>query len=798
MIVIKKRHFINCLAMVLLLAGFVQAQAGPVVFWQPDSTAPGNVVLLAGGGLAKAQTARVWRLDDAQAMPDGAGREPATPAYTKAQPILQASEQSVKFIMPPDFQPGVFAAQVNGGGEQTKAAVLNRPEIWFLQPVKLQPGLHESQAAPGAQVQIIGKDFLLPGDKGTPRVALRKEGGGAWIEIPVSSPERFSLLGQLPSSFAEGHYELWVSNGFGGAVGWGGPLAVEITKAERWPDKVFDVKKDFGARGDDVTDDTGAIQRALAEARRNGGGIVYFPWGIYRLSQTLVIPPRTMLRGESRDASVLMWPVDEPKALTDFTQAAVFGQAPYAMEDLSLIARKVNFLVQDTSFPQGLPPELKPRPGQAPARDVFLRRLNLQHWLMAGHPDHNALLWNTDPKTASKYNGDGASTLGISGVTNFELSDCQSQGGQLRIRDIHNARETGNLFGNEMGYCWAEMGGGAHYVVSQGNEIRASSSWGFGTTAMKYLYSAHNKSYNFVRGEREAMTLDISSLPTFGPAPHNLAWFGRPAKIEGLSLTLTGIKAQPGQFVGMTVTILNGPGKGQFREITANTPTVFTVDRPWDVMPDETSTIGVWALMRHMIVYKCEGYDCSAFAQLWGNFYDYIIDSCHTERNQGIWGQSGWFIQFRSNDCWYANTYHPGIGPGGGQNPEKTMPFSFVGMIGDSLRVTKFGSDQYGRKLVMVDDVAGEKVPTVFGAIIRGNSLKYNQRIACPPSFQARPQGGKDEARMFDLVVDGNTIEHSPVGIQIGPKARGVLLNDNHFLDVAEPYALSRPENVKK
>lgn len=340
------------------------------------------------------------------------------------------------------------------------------------------------------------------------------------------------------------------------------------------------------------------------------------------------------------------------------------------------------------------------------------------------------------------------------------------------------------------------MGGGAHYTVSQGNEIRAAASWGYGNIGIQYVYSAHNKSYNFVRGEREAMPLDISALPTFGPAGANVVWLGKPDKVDGLSLTLSGIKARPGEFAGMAVMILDGPGKGQYRLITGNTPTVFTVDRPWDVAPDARSTIGLWALMRHMIVYKSEGYDTSAFSQLYGSFYDYIIDGCHVERNQGIWGQSGWYVQFRNNDCWYANTYHRGIGPAGAANPEKTSPFSFVGMTSGILRVTKFGSAQYGRKLVMVDDVAGEKVPGVFGTIIKGNCLKYNQRVAFPPNVQPTPKG-KGDVRMVDVVVDGNTIEHSPIGVQIGPETAGALLSGNRFIDVTQPYAIAKPEGTQ-
>jgi len=756
--------------------------AGPVVFWQPDSIAPGNAVLLYGGGLSSVKQATVWRLPDDRSFP-GQAQEPAASMRAEA---LQSSEESVKFVLPAKLQPGIFGVRVMSGAESSKVLFLNRPELWFLQPTTLQPGLNENQAAPGTEVQVIGKDFLLTDGRGTPRLALRRTGSQRWIEIKPSKSERFALTAQLPNTLAEGAYELWAQNGFGGAAGWGGPLSIEIRKPVAWPTKVFDVKKDFGAMGDDVTDDTSAIERALAAAHSNGGGIVYLPWGLYRLSKNIVIPPNTTLRGEHRDATVLMWPVDEPKSATEFTQAAIFGQAPFAIEDLSVIARKVNFLIEETGYGQGIPANLR-RATNDPPHDVFLRRVNLQHWIVAGRGKGETL--------GNLYGIDGVNTLGINGVTNFEMTGLQSQGGSMHIRNIRNARETGNHFANEMGYAWIEMGGGAHYVVSENNEIRASSSWGYGNLGMKYVYSAHNKTYNFVRGEREAMTLDISALPTARPGK-NIAWFGKPTKVDGVNFGIDGIKAQPNEFAGLYLMVLNGPGKGQFREIRSNTANLFTVDRAWDVQPNERSTIGLWTVMQHMIVYQSEGYDCSAFAQLWGSYYDYIVDSNHVERNQGLWGQNGWFIQFRYNDIRYANTYHPGIGPGGGPTPEKTMPFSFVGLTGGGLRVTKFGSSQYDRQTVMVDDVAGEKVPGTLGVIIKGNTLRFNQRISFPPMAQATRKSSGN-VQMFDLVIDGNTVEHSPIGIQVGPETKGVLLNGNKFKDVAMPLALSAPEQVK-
>lgn len=777
----------------LLLAAGISVQSAPVVFWSPDSVEPGNVVLLYGGGLADAQKISVGRL------PDGVTEHPGEPIRTllathDATPI-QPCDNSLKFELPTNLAPGIFDASVQAPGGASHAVVLNLPELWFLQPVKLAPGLSTNQAPSGAAVQVIGKNFLLPGNLGSPRAEL-KSADGNWISLVLTNAERFSLQAQLPPNLAEGRYELWIHNGFGGASGWGGPLAVEIKTPDAWPEKVFNVKE-FGAKGDGVANDTVALRAALDAAKQNGGGIVYLPWGTYRLTNYFVIPERTVLRGVGRDATVLQWPVDEPKTRAEFSQSAAYGVARYAVEDLTLIARKVDTLFTDLSD-RNVPNELKSlKP--AVSRDVFFRRVNFQHWLGCSHPDRNLELWNVTTNAhgkamPSQFDGDHATLVRIGAMENFEFSDCLVQGGQTHFKNLRNARETGNYFANGMGYSYVELGGGAHQMICESNEIHGSSSWGYGAIAMKQVYSAYNRSYNFVRGEREAMTLDISALPT-PVTQSNIAWFGLPTQVDGQNLTLARIKAHPGEFVGLAVMILDGPGAGQYRVITANTPTEFTVDRPWDVPPTTESTVGLWSLMRHMIVYKCEGYDCSAFSQLYGSFYDFTIDSCRVERNQGLWGQSGWFVHFCYNDVEFANSYHQGIGPHG-NNPEGNLPFSFVGLTDGNLRITKFGSSQYGKKLVFVNDVAPHPVPGGRGAIVKGNLLRYNQRVAFPPSAEVKPRDD-GKVRFVDVIVDSNRIEHSSGGVQVGPAVQRFVVANNHFEDVAEPHLIAKPEEVQ-
>ena len=77
----------------------------------------------------------------------------------------------------------------------------------------------------------------------------------------------------------------------------------------------FAVVTDFGATGDGVTDDTAAINRALAQLYciqinpqvRRG---LFFPAGVYKISDTILIPPYARLYGDGADASILLFQAD--------------------------------------------------------------------------------------------------------------------------------------------------------------------------------------------------------------------------------------------------------------------------------------------------------------------------------------------------------------------------------------------------------------------------------------------------------------------------------------------------------
>ncbi|KAG5340340.1 hypothetical protein C0989_002151 [Termitomyces sp. Mn162] len=94
----------------------------------------------------------------------------------------------------------------------------------------------------------------------------------------------------------------------------------------------FTAGQDFGAKGDGVTDDTAAINSAIASGNRCGGGscpsstitpaLVYFPRGTYLVSSPIIAYYYTQLVGDAKNPPTLL-------ASASFSGMAVIDADPY-------------------------------------------------------------------------------------------------------------------------------------------------------------------------------------------------------------------------------------------------------------------------------------------------------------------------------------------------------------------------------------------------------------------------------------------------------------------------------------
>lgn len=116
--------------------------------------------------------------------------------------------------------------------------------------------------------------------------------------------------------------------------------------------KVHRNVKDYGAKGDGITDDTVAINNAIADGQRCGKGcdsstitpaLVYFPPGIYVVSRPIIQYYYTQLVGDVIAVPTL-------KAAANFAGMAVIDSDPYEYDGSNWYTNQNNFFRQVRNF----------------------------------------------------------------------------------------------------------------------------------------------------------------------------------------------------------------------------------------------------------------------------------------------------------------------------------------------------------------------------------------------------------------------------------------------------------------
>lgn len=120
-------------------------------------------------------------------------------------------------------------------------------------------------------------------------------------------------------------------------------LETKLGEVEAEAEKVpgFDVKYDFGAKGDGATDDTAAIQAAINAAAATGAR-VFFPAGTYLISATLTWKSKVTLEGEGWDASIIKLKNGSNVPMVKSAEYGGVGVFGCVARDLALDGNKAN------------------------------------------------------------------------------------------------------------------------------------------------------------------------------------------------------------------------------------------------------------------------------------------------------------------------------------------------------------------------------------------------------------------------------------------------------------------------
>jgi hypothetical protein len=199
----------------------------------------------------------------------------------------------------------------------------------------------------------------------------------------------------------------------------------------------------------------------------------------------------------------------------------------------------------------------------------------------------------------------------------------------------------------------------------------------------------------------------------------------------------------------------------------ANTERTLTLEEEWNVVPDSTSIVGItWMRGRYLFVGN-EAIDAGIAIQLYGVAFESIVAGNRSVRAGG----------FQSHAARYLGNYNVPVTQG-------IQPQMFVQYLDNHvLEGSSYHMGQNQGSVVGLRAFAPTKDwqwPMALGFVFRRNRLDSHARLRFLTP-------GDGVALVEDVIVDGNAVKRSAVGVEIGRRSTRVLLNNNVFQEVDLP-----------
>lgn len=236
--------------------------------------------------------------------------------------IVSKTEDSVKFVIPKkdndnnEMPGGLYAVRLKGIDENTnpieKTLILNAPHIDYT------VGDDGKRISQGGYIEVVGKTLAFPTsnsdenkDYGNLKALLVNKNGTVVKELPIQTVfSNYNVRLSVPEDTPLGNYELWFYSGYGWSVPYNVTVAESVEKkllsmaSVNVLDNIYTGTTVAGDKNQNVTP---YVQKLLDIVGSQGGGVLYFPKGIYRFTQPLIIPENVSIVGESTEESIFIW-----------------------------------------------------------------------------------------------------------------------------------------------------------------------------------------------------------------------------------------------------------------------------------------------------------------------------------------------------------------------------------------------------------------------------------------------------------------------------------------------------------
>ena len=625
---------------------------GPVISYTNEGTRGDETLVIAGCGFVPGKT-RVWvhtpdmdvlgklkpwrpELDkgslDVLRTRAGHGLDvpplPATPPKGSHQAkMLAVSDWGVACVLGRVPLVNTHIVYVEVDGRFSPPYVVNRPQLWWTLP---------REPVRGRWLDVFGCNLRRMSAGGFPtRVTLRHLAHGKPVDLVLYESSKlvnaytqrerqtaYWAKVHVPADFPTGRAELRAHNFTGGKWGWSDPLVVAVKPAPKPVARIVNAREQ-GVVGNGLADDGPALQKAVDALAKAGGGVLFLPPGTYATGRTLYLGGGVTVRGAARENTVVCG--HKGRAMPE--PAAIFqGGSDWALENLTILgavgdgstAIKGVICVPSKEFKWPQPT------GDVSARWA-IRRCRIESYIL---PRDKPLSWDR-----------GNSALFALRVRDYEITDSVIIGnhGAAWIWSGEHGRIERNTF-RTTGTAGGGPIGGGRWCLIQDNLVDIctrgiSPGW-------RECYAAWNIHRDIGGGENAGETMLAENA--FGPH-----WLGRPASVDADGLTIPAdafakVDKKPDTWAGWVVTVINGKGLGQVRDVVRNDGARMIVDRPWRVVPDKDSLVSVAKSGRRLVLMGNVIRNGDAAIQLWGSCVECYVERTVDERTMGCMALGGY------------------------------------------------------------------------------------------------------------------------------------------------------------
>lgn len=570
-------------------------------------------------------------------------------------------------------KPTPTALWVETDSQSSFGWVINRPQVWWLST---------DRAVPGERVRGFGRNLYAGLPEKPPLIFIKRDGEsgrrcqftGGGIDGDVTDPLSLTYETSfvLPPDTPPGQYKVWFHAGVGGKYGWSRPQEIEIVMPEPSSNFIVDVVS-YGAKADGVADDTLAIVRAIKEVQEAGGGTVLLPAGTLLISNVITIPPYVNIRGAGMDATVIaINPRKDLQGLLDIDllqkNKSAQGHVPYWNKDHRMLiwvqtrSRLSDFTINMDGLSSGCGVVLAN--GKAESQECVFERVGTIFHL----PEHKISLagkWISDVHPCRAYSSirrvqvsrcrgfgvdveygckawycRGERNFNSEGVNGSQIAFSLIEENTIRNiysrRGIMGAGQYVALFRNRVEETWLLPGGGEHYLREGG----------------------YAKSYSVVSANTDKLA--VHNPPEMGAE----GWY----RVDDL-----------------TAVIALGKGKWQVRRVTGFVDGVYQMDRPWDILPDHTSTATIGPLQcRSLFVRNYSGGGLNSLSLYMGNVEQIVAG--HKLHHSGMMTNFGdfekwataWFNEFRDCDIQRGDGMESQVSIHGTNNKSPKLPIPII------------------------------------------------------------------------------------------------------------------------